>query len=389
MASNVLTAVMPKILAQGLMVLRENAIAARLVNSMSSQIAGVQGSTIDVPIPSLISAVDVVPAATAPDAGALTPTTIPVTLDKWKEAAFDLNDNEVNQVMNGLVPMQAEAAIRAIVQAVDNDILSQYKKFYGTFGDAGTTPFGASGSAAGVTGAVGIRKVLEKQLAPKSPRHVLLDPDAEANALALTHFADMNFSGSVDAMRDGLLNTKLGMSWWMNQNIPTHTSPAMSAGAATVNGVNNPVAVGTTQTLSIAKATNATNLIVGDIIVIGSGAAAGSYVVLANVTLAVGNTSVSIYPALRGATAGGETITKINTHVANLAFHRDAIAFANRPLMSVPEGLGALSMSQMDPISGLALRVEVTRQHKRTRWSYDFLWGTACPRPELGARLLG
>lgn len=381
MANNTITKIVPKLLAQGLLALRENAITPRLVASMSTSIAGKKGSTIDVPIPSAITATDVTPAATAPAAGAMNPDSVPIALTNWKEAAFDLSDSEYEQVMDGVLPMQASEAVKSIVNAVDQSILALYVKFYGSQGTAGTTPLGAGG----IADATGLRKVLHKQLAPNEPRHVILDPDAEAAALALTQFADMNFSGSVGAMRDGDLNRKLGMQWWMNQNVRTHTSPAMTAGAATVNGVN---ASGAT-TLSVAKATNATNLIEGDLIQIASGPAAGQYVVTAAVTLAVGNTNVSIYPGLRGATAGGETITKTNTHVANLGFHRDAFAFANRPLMPAPEGLGSISMAQMDPISGLNLRLEVTREFKRTRWSFDFLWGVGVVRRELGARLLG
>lgn len=383
MASNVLTNVIPRLLAQGLVTLRENAVMPRLVANMSSAFAGRKGSTIDVPIPSAIVATEVTPAATAPAAGAVSPGTVPVVLDKWWEAAFDLSDNEYEQVMDGVIPMQAAEAVKAIVNKVDQSIMALYTGIYGFFGTAGTTPFGTPGILDGV----GIRKVLENQLAPKEPRHVVMNPDAEAAALALTQFANMEFSGSVDAMREGMLNRKLGMQWWMNQNIPTHVSPAATAGAITVNGVN---ALGAT-TISIAKASNATNLIVGDILTIAHAAPIGtrSYVVTANVTLGVGNTNVGIYPALPVATAGGEAVTKINTHVANLALHRDAIAFASRPLIPVAEGLGAISLSQVDPISGLPLRIEVTREFKRTRWSFDLLWGVKLVMPQLAARLLG
>jgi hypothetical protein len=384
MASNIITAVIPKLLAQGLLALRQNAITPRLVASMSSTIAGKKGSTIDVPVPSAITATDVTPAATAPVAGAMVPTTVPVVLNNWKEAAFDLSDNEYEQAMDGVIPMQASEAVKAIVQAVDLSIMALYVKFYGTFGTAGTTPFGNVDS--GIADAVGIRKVLNNQLVPMEPRHVVLNPDAEANALAMKQFADMQFSGSVAAMQDGMLNRKLGMNWWMNQNVPTMTTTVFTAGAASVNGVN---AAGIL-TLSVAKLTNTTPLVEGDILTIASGPAAGNYVVTAATTLIVGNTTVNIYPPLRGATAGAEVVTKLATGgVQNLAFHRDAIAFANRPLSSAPEGLGSISMAQMDPVSGLSLRLEVTREFKRTRWSFDFLWGVSVIRRELGARLLG
>jgi hypothetical protein len=378
MASNNIVKVVPKLLAQGLLALRQNAVTPRLGAVMTTSIAGKKGSTIDVPIPSAITATDVVPAATAPNAGSVIPDTVPVALTNWKEAAFDLTDSEYEQVMDGVIPMQASEAIKAIVNAVDLSFLVLYKKFYGSFGTAGTTPFGAG---VGVADATGIRKVLNNQLAPMDNRNVVFNADAEANALALQQFADSQFSGSVAAMRDGQLNRKLGMDWWMNQNVQSHTSPAFSAGAVTVNGVN---AAGAT-TVSIAKLTNTHALVEGDLLTISG----RQYVVTADTTLIVGNTAVPIYPGLVTAKAGGEAVTKLGTHVANIAFHRDAFAFANRPLVAAPEGLGVISLAQMDPVSGLTLRLEVTREFKRTRWSFDFLWGVNVVRRELGARLLG
>ena len=46
-------------------------------------------------------------------------------------------------------------------------------------------------------------------------------------------------------------------------------------------------------------------------------------------------------------------------------------------------------MSNVDPISGLSLRVEVTREFKQTRVSYDILYGGALVRPQLAALILG
>ena len=107
------------------------------------------------------------------------------------------------------------------------------------------------------------------------------------------------------------------------------------------------------------------------------------------VSLAVGNTAVKIYPGLARPTTGSEAVTVSGSHVMNLAFHRDAIAFATRPLMDSANGLGNLIQSAVDPVSGLSLRLEVSREHKRTRFSYDILYGADVVRREFGCRIAG
>jgi hypothetical protein len=77
--------------------------------------------------------------------------------------------------------------------------------------------------------------------------------------------------------------------------------------------------------------------------------------------------------------------------VVNLVFHRDAFAFANRPLVAttLDVQLGNQIIAMTDPQTGVTLRLEVSRQYKQTVWELDILWGAELIRPALAARILG
>jgi len=375
--ANTLTEVIPKLLAQGLMALRENSIMPRLINTDYSELAAQKGDTVNVPIPSAISVAAVTPAATAPDPGNMVPTSAPIVLDSWYEAAFQMTDKDYKDAMNGVIPMQASEAIKSLANQVDTDIMSLYKDIYGFAGAAGVTPFNSS-----VAEATDARKVLNNQLAPLDSRRFVIDPDAEANALGLRAFQDMSFSGTNSAIQEGLINRKLGFDWHMDQNIPQHTVGTQD-GNYVVDGVN---AAGST---SLVVKTGTGTLAEGDILTIAGDTQ--TYVVTALYTPG-GAGTVSIAPGLAVATAGDEEITVEGTastaYPQNLAFQRDAFAFASRTMMDTGEGLGNY-MSAVDPVSGLTLRVEVRREHYRTRFSYDILYGFATIRPELACRVWG
>ena len=382
---NSLTEVVPQLLAQGLMALRENAIMPRLVNRGFDRLAGDKGSTIDIPIPSAITAQPVTAANTPPSTASVSPTSVSLTMDQWVEAPFYLSDKELQEVMSGTIPMQASEAVKAIANNVDNYLLALYTGIYGYTGTAGTSPF----SSATTSDATAVRKILNNQLAPLGDRRVVFDPDAEANALDLRAFQDGSYSGSFEALTEGNLNRKLGFDWFMNQNVTTHTAGTASVSGVTVTCIDANVVGDTTVTLDVATST--ATLVAGDII-----SFAGhdqTYAVSTAVTLDETGVAVTITPGLTTAVDGSGAavaVTVKESHVVNLAFHRDAIAFANRPLSeNNADQLGSVIQSAVDPVSGLVLRLEVSREHKRTRYSYDILYGAQLVRAQLAARLAG
>lgn len=368
--ANDLTAVIPQVLSQAVLLLRQNAIMPRLINTDYSNEVAEKGDTIDIPIPSAIQTRDVVPGpnAVAPN-NDVKPSKTQLSLDHWKEAPFVMNDKELTSVMRGVAPRQLQEAVKAIANDIDGSILNCYKDIYGVAGTPGTTPFANS-----TIEAQDAFKTLNIQLCPREERRIVLDPFAEANAIGLPQFQNVDKSGTDITIREAIIGRKLGFDWYQDQNIKTHV--AGSAAGYLVNQANH--AVGDA---SVAIDTGTGAFVAGDIFTVAGDAQ--TYVVKS----VVGNT-LSYAPKAKTAFADNAAITKKASHTVNLAFHRDCFGFASRQMADVFAG-GSEIMSIADPLSGVVLRLEVSRQHKQTEWSLDCLWGAKCVMPELGSRIFG
>lgn len=376
---NTLTAVTPKLLAQGLLALRGATVLPRLVNSDYSTEFKQKGNTVDVPIPSAIAAQAVSPGATPPATADVAPTSVQVVLDQWYEAPFYMTDADIQKAMNGTIPMQASEAIKSLAENINAFILAKMAKaFYGYAGTAGTTPFGSNYDEVTLA-----RRSLNKQKAPLSDRRIVLDPDAEANLLQIDGFVGADKTGSTEGIIEGQIGRKLGFNFFMDQQVPTHTAGTVAT--SFVNKAATAIAVGA-KTFT-ATAGGDADVKEGDIITFAGDSQ--TYVVTADAArTGAGDFTVNFYPGKVVACTGGEAVTIKASHVVNLAFHRDAFAFATRPLLDV-DGLGNMIQQAVDPVSGLTLRLEVSREHKRTRFSYDILYGGEIARRELGARIAG
>lgn len=380
--ANDLASFIPQVLAQGLVALREHCIMPRLVNREYSLTPGTKGSVVTVPIPSAVPLVSVTPAATPPSTQDSTDEERAITMDTWYDAPFHMSDSDLSKVKSGYVPTKITEAIKTVANAVDAHILANYKKIPTYVGTAATTPFNTTD---GLLAAKLARVQANRQLMPMNDRRYVLDVDAEGNASMLPNFQDFSKSGDKEVVMEGTIGHKLGADWYMDQNIPTHTAGSITTGliakASTAQAVGLKDIVVTT-----AASTGAFSLKVGDVITIGS--QVQTYVITADVVEASAATdeTISIEPGLRVALTGSEAITVKASHVNNLLMHRDAFAFATRPL---EDPGNVASQSVIDPISGVILRLELAREYKRTRWSFDILFGTQLIRPEYAVRIAG
>ena len=384
--SNTLTAILPMILARGLMALRSRVLMTRLVNTDYSMEAKKKGSTIDVPVTASLTATNVAPAAYPEAPGNVTIPTVQISLSNWMKASFGLTDKELGQIesQNDFIPLEMSAAFEALASAINDSVFAEYVGVYGLVGTAGTTPFG---SGVEVTSATLARRLLNVQKCPAANRRAVLDFTAEANALALSQFSDADKVGSGDVKISGEIGMKFGILWNADDAVPTHTRGAIGDGAMTVNGVNAKGAA----TLSIAKAVGASwSAVEGDILTIAGDDQ--QYVITADTTVVHNaNTSVPISPVLAAATSGSEAITTVDSHVVNLAFHRDAFALAMRaPDEALKEVFNPdNSYTMEDPVTGLVMRLEIIRMYKQIMWELDCLWGAKLVRPQYAVRIAG
>jgi hypothetical protein len=185
--ANTLTNVLPSMLAQGVLALRQMAVLPRLVNRDYDSMASRQGNVITIPIPSAIAARAVTPAVTWAANVDSAPTVAAVTLDHWFEAPWQMSDSDYVSAGQNMMPMQASEAVKALANDADLYLWGKHVGFFNNVGTSGTTPF-----ASGVTNAVSARTQLNRSLAPVDNRWAALDPAAEGNLLGSPNVLQWN-----------------------------------------------------------------------------------------------------------------------------------------------------------------------------------------------------
>jgi len=399
--ANTITALVPKILAKGQLVLREQAIMPRLVNADYAAETRAFGDTIDVAIASAIARRVVTPAVTQGANQNSAPTKVQIALDQWYESTFNLTDKEMEECDSeaSYIPLQVSAAIKSLANGIDDHIMANYTGVWSHSGVPGTTPF-----ASNVNEFRDARKRLNQELADAGDRKVVLDADAEANALNLSIFHEAQKRGDQGGIISGEIGEKFGSQWFLDQNVPTHTAGTWAITGTGYNEVLATVAAGVSTIIiqgNSSTTTNGGSLVVGDVFRI-SGRSDYQYVVKTAGSVAVGaqaTLSVNFSPPLRAIAlaaatvefesasgAGGDGPTD---HTVSMLFQRQALGFASRPLARSQKGLGSVFQSVVDPISKVALRLEVNRQYKQTTWAFDVLYGSQLIRPELACRIMG
>ena len=389
--ANTLANVMDKILARGLLALREQVILPRLVNRNYETEAREYGDTIDVPTSTAVAVQAVTPAEADPAPAATTPGKVQIALDQWYETVpFHLSDKDLKEIdaNRHYLPLQTGEALKSLANKVNQSIWETYVDAYGYVGTAGTTPFGSNSDIA-----VDARKVLNHQLCPKDNRIGILDLTAEAKALKLAEFKDADKAGDQGVKVEGEIGRKFGMQWFTDDHVPLHTAGTAGADTDTIAVDNGAGYAAGIKSMNIDVDTGTSTFVAGDIFSISHGGTIGdrTYVCTNAGTIDTTGVTVTFEPGLAAAVADDVELDFKDDHTVNLAMRRDAIAFVSRPLASGMdnEGLGSMIRTMGDPVSGLNFRMEVKRQWRQTVFTFDALWGRKMVRPEFACRIAG
>lgn len=371
MANTFLT---PQIIArEALMVLENNLVLAGLVHRDYSNEFAKVGDTITIRKPATFTAQEFSENISIQDA---TETSVSVTLDKHLDVSFAVTAKELTLSIQQFSEQLIQPAMRAIAQKVDEYIAGLYVD----------VPYivDVSGTPA-VSDLANIGKIMNQNKVPLDNRRLVLDPVTHAKYVVLDPFLHADKSGSTQALREASMGRVLGLDSYMDQNINTHTKGTLSA--QNNIAVKTSASAGDTQVVlkDSAAGTLTGTLVKGDILTFAD--TPGVYVVTANATASSNEITVNIYPGLAADVAADTVVTLKDSHIANMAFHRNAFALVTRPLQ---KPLGN-ERAEIINYNGLSIRAvyDYDITSKKDIVSLDILCGVKTLTPELAVRFCG
>lgn len=302
---------------------------------------------------------------------------VSVTLEKHFDVSFKVSDREMTLAIEDFNQQLLNPAMLAIAEAVDDYVAGKYVEVYNAVGAAGDPPDSLADIAA-------IDQSLNEARVPVGERSFVVNPQAKADLFAIPSFAEADKRGDQGtAMREASLGRFMGMDHFMNQNVKSHTAGSLT-GTIVASGA---LATGVTSVTLATDGGEAIDLKQGDLITFAGDTQ--TYAVGADLSVGASSSgAVTFSPALQVALVGGESVSvAVADHVANLAFHRNAIVLAAVPL-ALPQGAGRTEYVQS---RGLGIRVvwDYDKDAKSDVVSLDILAGAKVQDPRLITRVLG
>ncbi len=309
----------------------------------------------------------------------ITESSVAVVLDKHWDVSFQVSSQELSVSVADFSEQFLQPAMRAIAQAVDNDILSRSAIAIAAHYPVTSTPV--------VSDIAGLSAVMDIMKVPQGDRRLVLHPATKAAYISLDAFlhADKRGDGG-QALRSAELGNVMGFQAYMDQNVPTFSQVMGVAFAAGTGSITGAWAVGATAG-TVTGATGAVSTVnVGDCFKV-SGYDEWFYADVASTSSTAGIFILSSFkPAVKATSmTDASVVTFMLGHRNNLAFHKNAIALVTAPLQPPIGG----AQGAVANYNGLSCRVVYgyDQQYKNNNISVDFLCGVKMLDRDLAARL--
>ncbi len=377
MANTLLT---PSVIAQeALMLLENNLVWANLVyRDYDTEYRGKKvGDTVTIRGPATFTAQEFTAggSVTVQD---ITESSVDLVLEKHFDITVEIGAKERTLDLKDFSMQVLQPQMVAMADAIDSYVASKAVELYIHYGTAGD-PIDAIAEIAA------INKLLHDYKTPKAGRVGIVDQQAEADMIVLDQFINASVRGDEGtALREASLGRVVGIDWYMNQNVYSHTAGTWAGGSPLIdNGAG--YAAGTTA-IHIDGCGNAGTIKEGDIFTLGG----YHYRMTADYTAsadAEGEVDVVIEPGLVAAVSDDDAITEVGDHVRNVVMHPNAFALAVVPL-DLPSGAASAEYIQSRGM-GLRLVSDYSATSKVDTMSLDVLVGAKAIDPRIALISLG
>jgi len=326
-----------------------------------------------------------------------TENSVSLTVGTQKGVDINFSSAELTLSLDDFSDRILEPAMAVLAANIEADALNMYKDVYNSVGTAGTVP-------ADLLTYLTAKQKLDENLAPMDKNRTIHTlPNASVKLVDALKGLFQDSSAISEQYREGKMGRTAGFDFYQNTLLPTHTL-GNKVSSVTVNGASQ-----TGSTLNIGGVANADTFKQGTVFTIAgvyqvhpeSKAAYSSlqqFVVTADATMTTTTGSISISPPMvatgalqniNATAASGAAITIVGSastsYGQNLAFHKDAFAFATADLL-MPKGVDFAAREVYDGVSMRIVRMyDITNDNFPCR--LDVLYGYKAIRPQLACRI--
>ena len=327
-----------------------------------------------------------------------------LTVASQKHVGINFTSAELTMQLDDFAERVLKPRISQLASTVDADVANAFKQIGNSVGTPGTTP-------ASALVMLQAQQKLNENAATMSPRYLTVNPAANA---ALVNGLS-GFFNPQDVISRQFKNGMMGEQVLgydevnMSQSIKSFTVGTRTATGGTTSAAVT--AEGAT-TIAITGAGNGATVKIGDVFTVDGCFAANpqtrestgalfQFVATADVTLgSSGEGNITVAPMYSGSNAlatvvslpgNSKAVTFVGasgqTYAQNLAYHRDAIAFATADLL-LPQGV---DMASRAVHNGISLRVvrQYDINNDRMPCRVDVLYGYNTIRPQMACRMWG